>query len=267
MPTSSEPTRCVDADEARRVDGDRAHADLPRQAEANRHRALQRQLLLRDDRRVGVDADAVAADAALTRRSPAVLAAAMHASAEADELARCCGRSGTARGPLQTGTPALQRVLAQAVGVEGAVHDHGPQPELDAQLAQRLQHDLVDLRVHADRVLVAEQAAQVLEVRLELRLRALAGVEVLPRAVVALTALQRVAQALVHAHHRRAEVAGAALGVAGLGDLQAAGEAHERLLGRARGLRQRAEATHVRARTRDEEHGRHAAGQRARICS
>src|SRR5690606_40114196 len=97
----------------------------------------------------------------------------------------------------------------------------------------------------------------------ELGLLTLAALPRLPGLVVALAAQQRAAQPLVHAHHGHAEVAAAALGVAGLGDLEATREADQRLLGRPPpGLRQRAEAAHVRPRARDVEHGRHAAGER-----
>jgi hypothetical protein len=82
------------------------------------------------------------------------------------------------------------RQLAEPVGVEGAVDDHRPQAELEAQLADRLQRHLVDLRVDGDRVLVAEQPAQVLEVGLEVGLLALTVLVGFPRFVVGAGALE-----------------------------------------------------------------------------
>src|SRR5690606_31738043 len=153
---------------------------------------------------LGVDADPVAAETA-HRLAPAVEAAGVPGAREAHEGALGTGVAGAPAArevvlarPVAHRHAALQGELAEPVAVEGAVRDHRPQPELVAELPDRLHHALVDLGVHADRVLVTEQPAQVLEIGPELGLLTLAALPRLPGLVVALAAQQRAAQPLVH---------------------------------------------------------------------
>src|SRR5262249_26457659 len=159
---------------------------------------------------------------------------------------------------------ALLRLLGQAVAVETGVADDDLQVELVVQDAERGLDDLIALRGHEDRDLAVEERLEVLQAEVELRLRgALAGGPVVPVLDVALADAELLADDVVHAHATGAHLAALPLRVAGLGDLEHAGEADQHLVERAgAGLPDGAPAAHVRAAAGDEADFRDAACHR-----